>query len=55
MKTTYDYETFEISLIKQKNNIIIKCLDTTLFKVYEETYNDLYTNEMYQLNLENFL
>jgi hypothetical protein len=50
----YNYKSFEITLIKQSESVTIRCLETRLYKIYEEIYN-LRMIEMFNVhNIDNF-
>lgn len=54
MSLTFNYNSFEIVLVKQKDFITIRCLDKELFKVYQEVYNDMTINELCPVGVDNF-
>jgi hypothetical protein len=50
----YNYKSFEITLIKHSESVTIRCFETILYKIYEETYN-LRMIEMFNVqNVDNF-
>ena len=54
MSLTYNYNSFEILITKQKDCIIIRCLDKELFKVYQEVYNEMSIAELCSVGIDNF-
>jgi hypothetical protein len=54
MTANYNFDSFEISLIKQEDCVIIRCFDNTLFKVYQKNYTDVEISEISSVDIENF-
>jgi hypothetical protein len=54
MSITFNYNSFEILLTKQKDSVTIRCLDKELFKIYQEVYNDMTISELCPIGINNF-
>ena len=54
MSLTFNYNSFEILIIKQKDCVTIRCLDKELFKIYQEVYNDMSISEFCPVGIDNF-
>lgn len=51
---TFNFESFEITLIKQQDCVTIRCLDNRLFKTYQESFSNAMIDQICAVDTENF-